>query len=286
MNIKAIKTLNKISEIQAYFKLNKKINIKEGTKLLTISLAIFSPGLFIFINCCNYLNTAPHNLTSKIITCALGAILSFPFFAIPGIVILGSLIKLISFLTNNEEKSDFLIYYSNFDNLENYIDIKSIINLLLSVSLTKNVDNLIKLSTINQVELALNYNLALLQTMNVKDFPLEIKNKYDKNIELITHILANALLHIKKENLTENKRFIELLESTTLEDKIEFLNKHEELYQEQLMKSKKDIDEIEVQRKIKLQAIENQITQKLNPIHLTDTKNTVKTKEQQKYLSL
>lgn len=292
MNLKCLKNFNNLNSIKTFFKLHRHSEIKFQTKAIAMSSLVLIPSVLTVVYCFKSFDNHKM-LDGYLLLLFLGCLLSMITTFLSGIVLPASLAKMIDLILNNFKKDDFYIEYENLNHIDSYIETKSVINLILSTSLMLEYNQLIDIKTIQEVENALNYNKALLESMALKDLPEELTKKYHNNNHTIQKTLSLALFYIHHEKLLKSERFIKLLEATSIEDKIQYLKKHEALYQEQLEKqneaekSKEKLSlEAKKEHRLKIENLEKQILQKIGKTTLTEDVDVLKEKTQKKYLSL
>jgi hypothetical protein len=213
MNLKNIKTLSSIKNLKAYFKKNKLSLIKSQLLSILSALSLGSlSALIVFIT--------PKHSNAPFLE-AIEFSITFVSIMIGMVSIMGLIVFLIIFVSmlfNVYQGDDFNLKEDNLNNLDSYIDIKSMLNLLLSTSLTMKASHSLSFFQIEEVEKALNYNQALLKTAPLSQLPQELSDKFNANLTIINNI-NYVIRQIHDKKLIKNQDFIHFLESSSFEQK-------------------------------------------------------------------
>jgi hypothetical protein len=270
--------LNTVKGLKGFFKSRKKELMKEN---LIFLLGFLSIDTISFFSVHKLFFWDPTNIFLNIIG-FLVCLFSIGVLVLSSMISIYCLVKSLGVLLSIYDSNDLNLNKDNFTRLENYIDIKIILNLLLSTSLTLKSSSL-NLNAIKEIETAFNYNQALLKTTSLENLPKEIRNKFNANLKIIYKI--NHITQIIYENnLTNNEEFISYLESNTIEEKIELLKKQE------MVSNEKSNLEKQKEYQLNLESLEKQINENLTTSNviktIDETTVSVKDKIMAKSLSL
>lgn len=206
--------LNPISNIKAYLKECKKNSFKYWLK--STGIAILAALVSTYLSYLCFKIGLPHK-NALITTFSILSTTAFAIIAMfSSIATIISLIQTVGILFNFCDKDVFetnLHDRKYFPIFSSETQIKQLLNLLATTALyvPEFKEFLKDKGSLKKIKECLKYNCALLNTQSFENFPPELRNNFNSNIDFIQPFFAQCFFHINKRHLHLNKEFRQLL---------------------------------------------------------------------------